>query len=308
MMSGARKPVRQTKGAVMRRWCIAFCLIGLASSASAGEFEMPVLRGSTPFIPAPPRYTRWSGFYAGGQFGYSTAHADFTSAFDSLNVFDPSNRFTAPFGSVSSWAALGRTDQDAGSYGGFFGYNAQWEDAILSAEVNYNHSSLSTTASDSQCYSDTNLQCLRNSITLGDGNSYDATVDATATARITDYATFRGRAGWAFRNFMPYAMFGLAVGRVETTRTATATGTPIAAGSAFVATEGDARSRYSWGYTVGGGFDFLLLSNVFLRAEYEFIHLNPVADIKLDIGTARRHQVLRRVCAPRLEPSIDAAA
>ena len=54
----------------MRRWLVGFCLIGLTSHAAAGEFELPTLRGSSPFIPEAPKYARWSGFYFGGQVGY----------------------------------------------------------------------------------------------------------------------------------------------------------------------------------------------------------------------------------------------
>ena len=59
----------------MRRLFVALALIGFASAAGAADYELsdpPILRGSnpvvqTPYVPAPPTFTRWSGFYAGGQ-------------------------------------------------------------------------------------------------------------------------------------------------------------------------------------------------------------------------------------------------
>ena len=57
----------------MRRMFVAVALLVQVSAVSAGEFELPdlsTLRGSSPYVPAPPTYTRWSGFYAGGSLGY----------------------------------------------------------------------------------------------------------------------------------------------------------------------------------------------------------------------------------------------
>ena len=41
---------------------------------------MPTLRGSSPFIPAAPTYTRWAGFYVGGQIGYEQRRDEFRAA------------------------------------------------------------------------------------------------------------------------------------------------------------------------------------------------------------------------------------
>jgi outer membrane immunogenic protein len=120
----------------MRRWFVAFCLLGVAPHAAAQDFDTPTLRGSSPFIPAPPKYTPWSGFYVGGQVGYAFSNMDATNAFESVNIFDPNNPLTAPLGSVSTWTALGRKDVRAASYGGFVGYNTQWDDAIIGIELN----------------------------------------------------------------------------------------------------------------------------------------------------------------------------
>ena len=41
-------------------------------------------------------------------------------------------------GLVSQWPILGTTDRRDVSYGGFIGYNTQWENVILGVEPNYN--------------------------------------------------------------------------------------------------------------------------------------------------------------------------
>lgn len=271
----------------MRRCLVvAVCLLATAIETRAQDFEMPTLRGTAPYIPAPPVYTRWSGVYGGGQLGIAILNTDFSSAFSQLNIFDSGQPLTAPFGRVSSWASLGNSNRNAGSYGGFIGYNSQWEDAVFGIELSYNRSSMFASASDSRCYSQTNANC-HAAITLGDANTYNATVNATASARITDYGSLRGRAAWSFGNFLPYALAGVAVGRAQVVRSATANATPTSTGTAFVHTEIDSRIRFTWGYALGGGLDFLIMPNVFVRGEYEYIHFNPVGNIDLSVSTAR---------------------
>jgi opacity protein-like surface antigen len=272
----------------MRRLVVALGLITLASSALAADYELPTLRGSSPYVPAPPTYTRWTGFYAGGQVGYSAAHTDFSQVPASLTAFDPTIPFTAPFGLVSAWAELGANTSSAASYGAFIGFNTQWDELVLSFEANYNHTSLSTSSSDTRCYNSAVALLCQGNITLGDGNTYTATVVATGAMQVTDYGTFRFRAGWAYENVLPYAMVGIAVGRALTSRFATATGTPTGAGTAFTTTEGHVdTSMLVWGYSAGLGFDWLILPSVFLRGEYEYVSFFKVSTMRTDIHTGR---------------------
>lgn len=271
----------------MRHWFVFLCLIGLTSGAFAADYELPTLRGSSTFVPGVPKYARWDGLYVGGQAGYSFTKPDLTDAFDSTNIFDQTNLFSAPLGSVSGWAVFGKTYPRGVSYGGFVGYNAQFDDALVGLEINYNHSSLQGKSTDSRCHSSTDPNCF-GPVTLGDNNAYNATIEATASTRITDFATFRGRGGWVYRDLLAYAMVGVAVARVESLRSATATGAPVNPGpSPFTITETAQRTYYTWGYMAGVGVDYLLTSTIFLRGEYEFVQLNPVADIRLNINTVR---------------------
>src|SRR5262245_33910936 len=178
-------------GPVMRRLVVAVALIGFATSALAADYEtdFPTLRGSTPFIPAPPRHMNWEGFYGGGQVGYGATFMDFSRAGRSITAFDPNNTFTAPFGSVSSWASLGTDNARAPTYGGFIGYNSQWDEIILGFEANYNHTKLFGSATSSRCYNTPPVTGCSAAITLGDGNDYNATVIAAGAMRITDYGT-----------------------------------------------------------------------------------------------------------------------
>jgi len=276
----------------MRRLVVAVALIGFATGAWAADYEtdFPTLRGSTPYIPAPPRHMNWSGFYGGGQVGYGASLMDFSKSASRITAFDPNNTFTAPFGSVSTWVSLSTDNARAPTYGGFVGYNWQFDDLILGFEANYNHSTLLGSATATRCYDAVATNCSA-AITLGDGNAYNAVVTANAAMRISDYGTARLRAGWVNDNWLPYAMVGLAVGRVEVSRYATATGTPVnppGTGTPFTRTEGTINSpMLAWGYSAGLGVDFLLFPNVFVRAEYEYVSFFLVSDVRAQVHNGR---------------------
>src|SRR5215831_9276771 len=164
-------------GLVMRRLVVAVALIGIATGALAADYEtdFPTLRGSTPYIPAPPRHLNWEGAYGGGQVGYGATFMDFSKAAGSITAFDPNNAFTAPFGSVSSWANFGTDNARAPSYGGFIGYNWQFDEVIVGFEANYNHTKLFGSTTATRCYDAVNTSCLA-AIQLGDSNFYNAVV------------------------------------------------------------------------------------------------------------------------------------
>lgn len=287
----------------MRRLLVAFALIGFVSDAFAGEFEMPVLRGASDdyapsqYVAAPPTYTRWSGFYLGGQAGYGSSHVNFSKVDGFSAIFNPQNFVLNPLsdviqviGPASRWAKFGTNDTTAAAYGGFVGYNSQWDDAVLGIELNYNHTSLSASSSTSRTFlgvshCDANSNC----------NPYNVGAVATASMKVRDYATIRGRGGWAFGNFLPYGTIGLVVGRADVSRSATATVAPTPTTPAgadctnpnCVITDGNHETSVAWGYAAGLGVDVLLWSNMFLRAEYEFVQFVPMSHISANIHTVR---------------------
>ena len=264
------------------------------TDAWAADYEpsdFPTLRGSTPYVPAPTRHVNWGGFYGGGQVGYGASYMDFSKAGRSISAFDPNVTLTAPFPSVSNWVNLGTDTSKAPTYGAFIGYNWQFDDLILGFEGNYNHTNLFGSATDRKCYNTPVVTGCDAAIPLGDGNTYNATVTATASMRITDYGTARLRAGWVADNVLPYAMIGLAVGRAEISRYATATGTPVnppGTGTPFTRTEGTFNSSMlMWGYSAGFGADWLIYRDVFVRAEYEFVKFLLVSDFRSQIHNGR---------------------
>jgi hypothetical protein len=64
---------------------ILLLILGMASPALAADYDLPILRGSSkPPAPVmtvgPATFTRWSGFYFGGNVSLGSATSDFSTA------------------------------------------------------------------------------------------------------------------------------------------------------------------------------------------------------------------------------------
>jgi outer membrane immunogenic protein len=283
---GARQGM---KGRPMRWVICALVVLGFAPRAFAGDFD--ILRGWQPVGPA--TFTRWSGFYFGGQLGYGDASADFSNATQTpiayaLREMELENEF-----SPSHWPVLGSSTNGRSSYGGFVGFNTQWQDLILGIEANYTQASFSLFAPVSPI----------SRVTPADTSRDNYLVNITASGRMTnlDFASLRGRAGWIWGNFLPYGFVGFALGRADIAVSATVSGeqdppasggtcsssnTPPCVPFSFTGTRGR-NSELMYGFTVGGGLDVAVTQHVFLRGEYEFVQFAPVEGIVANIASAR---------------------
>ena len=186
---------------------------------------------------------------------------------------------------------LGKASKSGTSFGGFVGFNTQWEDAVVGFDLNYNRGELFSFAPADPL----------SRVTSAGGNSYNVTVSGDASMRITDYASARVRGGWVAGNFMPYATLGFALGRADVSRTATVSGAenppagyptvacdPLAGCVPFSFTSTESKKgAFIYGWSVGGGIDMLLMKNAFLRAEFEYISFTKVYGIEAQISTAR---------------------
>ena len=77
MICDGRHPNPRHKEVVMRRWLAGLALLGLITPALADDIVLPTLHGSEPFVPSPPAFTRWGGFYFGGDLSKSSMFFDF---------------------------------------------------------------------------------------------------------------------------------------------------------------------------------------------------------------------------------------
>jgi outer membrane immunogenic protein len=292
MMTGVPGSSPRIKEIDMRRWFVAaLCLLGSGAQALAGDFDVPTLRGSTAFIPAPPSYTPWGGVYFGGQVGRAGSEMNFEGATQSLISYLLRTTALENEQHPSEWGVLGRAHNSGQSYGGFVGYNTQWSDVVVGIDLHYNRSSF---------FANAPVSPITRVVSAG-GNAYYVNVSGDASMRITDYGSARLRGGWTIGNFLPYATVGFALGRADVTRTAHVSGAenpptgypsvpcdPLTGCVAFNFSASDGvQSAFIYGWSAGGGLDVMLMPNFFVRAEYEYVSFVKLQGIEAKINTAR---------------------
>ena len=272
----------------MRRLLVALGLMGLISPAFAADYELPILHGSQPVAPmttvGPATFTRWSGFYVGGQLGYNAANADFSSVVAAQTGLWQ----TLP---TSLWPTLGAADHGEAAYGGFIGYNAQWQDLILGIEANYNHTSISMVAPNSsiqQTVEVTSSGAVTHIYNIGPNPGSNVPTGATGAVRnLDDYGSLRARAGWILGDFLPYGFVGFALGQANVNVTANFYAVdelnPTTNVICAPCTGGVNGALY--GLTAGVGMDVALTQNIFVRGEFEYVQF--FGDVEIAILAAR---------------------
>lgn len=286
----------------MRRLLLAAMMIGAANGAHAAD--MPdFLRGSFPAEQAPTR--NWDGWYAGGQVGYSSANMDFSQSVVGLTNFIYRNSVLAQ--PTSQLSALGKANPQGTGFGAFVGRNWQWDDVVLGVEANYNYiNSLKGSSTSS-------IGPLQYTFPAGqitppnDTPTFGVTLAGSAAAQVKDAITFRGRAGWATGDFMPYVFGGLAVGRIDVQRSVTSTttrrdditttnaagntitviGQTLPVPSQSVTMSQQRTNNFVAGWTAGLGFEYMVWGNVFLRGEWEYIKFMSVENTAITLNSAR---------------------
>ncbi|HEY1474921.1 MAG TPA: hypothetical protein VGF53_12655 [Pseudolabrys sp.] len=276
------------------RAALATLALIVAAPAGALAADMPeFLRGSYS-----PAFTRWDGFYFGVQAGETFGSVDFGNSTRSMLNFILAN--TELQDKVSGWTTLPKGSTTSAAFGGFVGYNFQWDDVVLGGELNYNHMSINIGAQGSIG------PIIVPGANQSDGSAvrYNVIVSSTASAAVHDIVTARTRGGWVYENFMPYGFVGLAVGRVDTSRFVTLAGstktvtTPTVPPAPPIVVTGplllprDPQSQAqagfaAYGFTAGLGVEVALLQNVFVRAEWEFIEFPNVNDFRISANSAR---------------------
>ncbi|MET0606052.1 MAG: outer membrane beta-barrel protein [Beijerinckiaceae bacterium] len=253
------------------------------TAATGLAADYPVLRGSyaPPAKPFEAEQVLWNGFYFGGFAGYASGQfGNFTGSTPNslMNgfytgssvppLFQQSGFFDLPFGSSRE-----------ATFGGFVGYNMVFGDAMVGVEADYTALNMSYTSSQSFTTFDI----------VAPGVGYTQ-LTGSSTSKLDGYATFRGRAGWAYGSFLPFITGGLAVGRgsynsnLSMIYSATAAAPPTSDGS--LSRTISRRDAYVVGGTIGAGVDVLLASNILLRAEYQYVAFNGNS-IPLTINTVR---------------------
>jgi outer membrane immunogenic protein len=275
----------------LMRWLIcAVVLVAFAPGAYADDLD--VLRGTETVGPA--TFPKWSGFYFGGQADYSSESADFTNASQPLVASSLRNLTLEVDDHISQLQVLGKSNTRTQGYGGFVGYNTQWQDLVLGLEANYIHAPVTIVGASTP---------LLDRVFAAGTNTYSVNLSATGTMNITDYGSLRARAGWLVgNNFMPYGFAGLALGYGSYSVTTLVYGQqnpqtppvvpcnlvadPTCVDYAFSNSAGQ-NNVLLYGFSVGGGVDVALANNIFARAEYEYTQFAPIANITAAISSVR---------------------
>jgi opacity protein-like surface antigen len=253
----------------------AFGLAAVALLLAQGANAQDTLRGSV--IETGPKVMNWSGVYAGGQASYVLGSSNFTGVTrpliaDMLRLTRIEDEMQ-----VSSWPIISGSDATGTKttgFGAFIGYNTQWDELVLGADLTYMRTNYSNSAAGS----------MERVATLSNDFQYDVTATAQAKVEVTDVLTARGRIGYAFNQFLPYMTGGLALARATSYTTATVsypapvyngTQVPAPAGpGASAATDTSGKTNFlAYGYALGGGMEIMLMPNVVGRVEYEYVKL-----------------------------------
>jgi opacity protein-like surface antigen len=283
----------------LMRWVGGILVIlAMASPALAADYDLPILRGSSqPAAPVvsvgPATFTRWSGFYFGGNVSLGSATSDFSTATRPLVASSLQHTTIEDQAHPSDFQVLGRGSAVAAGGGAFLGYHTQWQDLVLGVEATYTHTNLNTTASSTavaRVFPSLNTAAA----VFGNGN-----------LNLTDFGTARGRAGYVIGNFLPYGFIGMAVGRASYSVSAatdvaqaTSTSNPdvscintgrTTATCQFIPFFNSAGQSNAvlWGYTVGAGLDWAITPNIFARGEFEFVQFAPISNIAVSVASGR---------------------
>jgi hypothetical protein len=256
-------------------------MVGAAQCAQAADLpdlsDIPVLRGA--FRDGlSSQSTLWQGAYIGAQYGISSTNFGVTNAALG-NALSAMAAQASQFGNTAITTGGVYNKTSSTGIGGFVGYNAQWQDAVLGIDGNYNMGGQFATA-------------IVNPITTtqtNGANTYTTTTTGSASIKVTDFGSARVRAGWAVGNFLPYATVGVAIGRGDVTRSVTVSGSstpgPVAYGPYT-----DAQNKtgsFLYGYSYGGGVDVSLLGGLFARAEVDVTRFTTLWGMDATVAAAR---------------------
>jgi len=203
----------------------------------------------------------WSGFYAGVNIGGGWSNNR------SVN-YSPNDEFSAFFLGFLQGAPAPASFNSSGVLGGLqLGYNWQFNRTWLAGlETDFDWSGIKGSGSSGG--------------TTQAGTPFIATVDE----QVNWFGTIRARLGYLpTENLLTYVTGGFAYGQVHSTGNWINNGAPFGSHDAFfgvscggpgVACFSGSSSRVAPGWTAGGGFEYAVLKNITLKAEYLYVSLD----------------------------------
>ena len=264
----------------------AFAAMAAATSASAADLA------PRPYTKAPPiivEVWNWTGFYIGGNAGYSWGRSNTDVSYYNTATGLP---IAPPAGSITGAGF----DMNGAIAGGQIGYNWQRDNWVFGLEADAQWSDERGSANYRCAATLIGGACLPGLTFLPAGvTGSNLTVDQ----KLEWFGTVRGRAGVLVTpRVLLYATGGLAYGSIKTTGTfAGVTPAGVAIGS--VASNSDVRV----GWTVGAGVEGKLTQNWSAKLEYLYMDLDsfragsftlaPGSTIRGDVDSHFRDHILR---------------
>lgn len=264
----------------MRRFLMVAMMFGAVTGAHAADLsDLPILRGS---------YTEgltttkvnWQGFYIGGQGGYGSSDENFAGTNRNMLTALLDHNVIQEM-QVAQWnLGLGKQSARAPGYGGFTGYNWQWDDVVIGLEGSYLHGTFGG--------ANHAMKALVSGTALSDGLFHSVAVDSSAAISVSDLATLRARAAYAWGCFLPYMFGGVALGNGDISHSVTvhdavsgAISGPFTSLATLNATDA-VHNHLVYGYTGGLGVDVNLIGGLFMRAEWEYIRFTSSVDTSIN--------------------------
>jgi outer membrane immunogenic protein len=218
---------------------------------------------ASPALAAPPAWT-WTGFYVGGNAGYSWGKAN-------------GQVTLGPFATDVSFPLDGFIG------GGQFGYNWRSNNWVFGFEADFQGTGQKGSAN-AVCPGGTTTSV--NSCTIGHigdtVNDPALPVNVTLSEKLEWLGTVRGRVGMAVTpTLLPYITGGLAYGQIKVDETVSGTnviGTNGANGATFTPGGGTlSNSTTRAGWTIGAGLEGVLWGNWTGKIEYLYVDLGHVS-------------------------------
>jgi len=223
----------------------ALVAFGLAGVSAASAADLPARTYTKAPVYVDPGFN-WSGFYVGGNVGYSWGRS---------NNSETLSRATTGVGLVTSTA---NNDVDGVIGGGQFGYNWQSSNWLFGLETDFQGSGERGSAL---------FTCVA---CANDGTN----ITSSLTQKLDWFGTARARAGFlATPTLLLYGTGGFAYGEVKTSGSVTGTG--LAGTPLTVAFPGTSSTRSGW--TAGGGIEGRIVSNWTWKLEYLYMDLGRVS-------------------------------
>lgn len=264
----------------MRRFLLAVVMCGVAAGAQAADLsDLPILRGG--LTDGLSRTSvNWQGFYVGGQGGYGSADENFAGSNKNMLAALLDHNVIQEM-QVSQWnLGLGKQSARSSAYGGFTGYNWQWSDVVIGLEGSYIHGSFGG--------ADHASKALVSGSALSDNQFHSVAVDSSASIKVSDIATLRARAAYAWGCFLPYAFAGVAIGNADISHSVTvhdAVSNTINGPFSPLATLNSTDAVHNhlvYGYSGGLGVDVNLIGGLFMRAEWEYVRFTSSVDTSIN--------------------------